>query len=193
MRIATQAYHVRPAAVADLSAVRALARRCFAEPEFGTDELDWFVDDSHRGPGGALVVARDATSAELAGFAASGRPGNLINTIDPGELDADWHAVYDWLLAKVRKLKLVAVEPTHRRRGLGERLVRAALATNFALGVERVYAQCDAGAPMASFYDRCGFRLWPPGSSLGVPFDDGPWQVAHGSGERWVDFWDPRA
>lgn len=64
-----------------------------------------------------------------------------------------------WLVLDELHITLVAVDPRHRRQGLGGRVLRELLAEGRRLGAERATLEVSAGNTAAkALYDQCGFR-----------------------------------
>ncbi|MGY5205699.1 GNAT family N-acetyltransferase [Nocardia gipuzkoensis] len=65
------------------------------------------------------------------------------------------------------KLHFIAVSEPHRRRGVGEALMRAAVSTAFLGGAQIMYGQfLSADRGLAEFYRRQGFTLMKPDTGL---------------------------
>jgi len=75
-------------------------------------------------------------------------------------LDAQWKS-----MVQVSKLRLVAVRPDMRGRGVGSELIEQALQLAAASGVKQVYGQFSASPELARFYLERGFTV----RDVGVP------------------------
>nr|MBO2478262.1 hypothetical protein [Bacillota bacterium] len=129
---------IEPGSLADVFAIAALEQRVFP-PELAIKPKQ--VRYLLRSPRSVAVVAR-------VGSAGAG-------------------TVAGWTVALVRKhrgrvsarLYSVAVDPEHRRQGLGEKLVRAVLNALEQLGIERcVLEVAEDNAAARQLYERLGFR-----------------------------------
>jgi putative acetyltransferase len=123
---------IRPQTPADAAAVRVVTNRAFGHQE-GIDEL---VDALTAGPARLSLVAQNDTG-EIVGHV----------MLSAGWLDAE-RALVDVLV-----LSPLSVDPDFQRRGIGGRLVRAALAGAESLGAPAVFLE---GSPR--YYPRFGFE-----------------------------------
>lgn len=85
----------------------------------------------------------------------------LIAADGLGAASADRHAVAFYLSRTAfdeEELLLFAVEPGHRRRGIGSRLLRSFIAAASSRGARRLFLEMRRNNPAASLYAAHGFR-----------------------------------
>lgn len=82
-------------------------------------------------------------------------------TIGAGELDTESSAPIGFVLtrkaADEEELLLIAVLPDHRRRGLGEVLIRKLFENARERGTDRIFLEMRQGNPAVHLYEKVGF------------------------------------
>jgi ribosomal protein S18 acetylase RimI-like enzyme len=107
------------------------------------------ADADGRAAAGRLLVAEDGASGRLVGTA----------TVLPASAGPEWA---DQAAPGEAELRMLAVEPAARRRGVGAALTRAALAIAAEWGCRRlVLATATSMTPAHRLYEGLGFRRIP--------------------------------
>lgn len=92
--------------------------------------------------------------------------------------------------AVVIKFCAVAVAEPDRRRGIGTALINTCTELYFQLGYHLAYGQFSARAGLASYYERLGFTVQPPGTAISLSEPLGlPVAIAATPGDRLFTRW----
>ena len=139
---------IRLARADELDEVGALARAAYESAYMLSPEyLAEIADARGRAEGAEIWVASDAVTGALVGTLTAPRPGERLQPdTEPGEMD----------------VRLLAVSETARRRGIGEALMRHALALAQERGARRLVLHTGSIMHAAqALYERMGFAVIP--------------------------------
>ena len=132
-----------------------------------------------------VLVATHPDEADPVGVVTTNPPGSvmqqLMDTV-PGK--AGEQAVM-MLLLGIKKLAGVAVQPEHRRTGLGRLLTLQAVDVAHRTRASHVYGQTRTQDHLVGWYQRCGFQVLPPGEGLDLSWlVDFPFGISPMPGEQ---------
>lgn len=149
--------------------------------------LRLLADGSHPdGEGSVQDVLIGLTCVLVADHPADGVVGALLALPPAGALShpslPDMEALIG--LVKVVKLKAVAVDPAHRRSGIGAVLIRACCQLYTQLDYATMYGQIRVGTGLEPYYRRLGFTVLEEGEGIPLPMFSVPFGIHTEPGEQ---------
>lgn len=129
-----------------------------------------------------LLVATHPDEQQPVGMCLTMPPGGVMHQARSVGVTSD---ALMMMLMGLRKLSAVAVEPGHRRAGLGQALVETAVSLAFRTGTMLIFGETSAKDGLEGWYTRQGFTMLAPKQGLDLQWlIDLPLVVSAVPGER---------